>query len=372
MEAHSSSILSRLPTSYASPGLPVRVVGAASDLLTAAGAPYGCVAEEDDGPMAPKAPGAAGLEHEDCDEPTVAAVLATSGVPGQWVDEDEETDDEEEEEESDGGAGVEDPNAICPASGVGTLAPRSAWWLSSSAASLAASLWRPDAALGGVRPSPVLLSARLISVSIDSSCSLATLGVDAAGWSGLESGGDRGERMGDPPGTLPLEEDEALRVTTSFHELATDSLVARWCWSLGDPLLSLFLSNRFSNMGCTSPHGGSSSACASSPPVRLRSAASASKMRRTSSSSAVAPPPPPPPAAAAAGCGCACPPPALLLTLLEELTALHPLPVPLALPPAPPLAPLPSAQTVEEVTTLEPGSKPSCGVTVLATGGLGA
>lgn len=228
---------------------------------------------------------------------------------------------------------------------------------------MAASLWRPDDALGGVRPSPVLLSARLISVSMDSSCSLATLGVDAAGWSGLESGGDRGDRMGEPPGTLPLDEDEALRVTTSFHEFATDSLVARCCWSLGDPLLSLFLSNRFSNMGCTSPHGDSSSACASSPPVRLRSAASASKMRRTSSSSAVAPPD-----AAAAGCGCPC----ALLTLLEGPTAL--LPFPLLFPPAvaPPLAPLPSAQTVEEKATLEPGFKPSCGVTVLVIGGLGA
>lgn len=170
--------------------------------------------------------------------------------------------------------------------------------------------------------------------------------------------------MGEPPGTLPLDEDEALRVTTSFHELATDSLVARCCWSLGDPLLSLFLSNRFSNMGCTSPHGDSSSACASSPPVRLRSAASASKMRRTSSSSAVAPPD----AAAAAGCGCPC----ALLTLLEGPTAL--LPFPLLLPPAvaPPLAPLPSAQTVEEKATLEPGFKLSCGGTVLVTGGLGA
>lgn len=222
---------------------------------------------------------------------------------------------------------------------------------------MAASRWRPDDALGGVRPSPVLLSARLISVSIDSSCSLATLGVDAAGWSGLESGGDRGDRIGEPPGTLPLDEDEALRVTTSFHELATDSLVALCCWSLGDPLLSLFLSNRFSNMGCTSPHGDSSSACASSPPVRLRSAASASKMRRTSSSSAVAPPD-------AAGCGCC---PCTLLKLLEGPTELLPL-----LPPpcAPPFAPLPSAQTVEEKTALEPEFKPSCGVTVLVSGGL--
>lgn len=341
MEAHSSSILSRLPTSYASPCRPVRAdAGAASGLLTTAVGvppPYGGAAAVEDGAMAPNAPGAAGLEHEDCDEPTVAAVLATSGVPGQWVDEEEE--DDEDEEDSDGGAGVEDANAICPASGEGTLAPRSVWWLSSSAASLAASLWRPDDALGGVRPSPVLLSARLISVSIDSSCSLATLGVDAAGWSGLESGGDKGDRMGDPPGTLPFDEDEALSVTTSFHELATDSLVARCCWSLGEPLLSLFLSNRFSNMGCTSPHGGSSSDCASSPPVRLRSAASASRMRRTSSSSAAA-------------AGCPCP------LLLGGPTAL--LPVPLLLPLTDPLlTPLPSAQSVEEKATLEPVFRPS-------------
>lgn len=105
-----------------------------------------------------------------------------------------------------------------------------------------------------------------------------------AGWSGLESGagGESGDRMGDPPGTLPLEDDEALSVTTSFHELATDPLVLLAWHASPVCRVGSFFSNRFSNMGWTSPSAGSS---ASSPPVRLRSAASASKMRRASSSS---------------------------------------------------------------------------------------
>lgn len=130
-----------------------------------------------------------------------------------------------------------------------------------------------------------MLSPRLVSVSIDSSCSLLALGVPwEAGWSGLESGagGESGDRMGDPPGTLPLEDDEALSVTTSFHELATDPLVLLAWHASPVCRVGSFFSNRFSNMGWTSPSAGSS---ASSPPVRLRSAASASKMRRASSSS---------------------------------------------------------------------------------------
>lgn len=351
MDAHCSSILSKLPTSYASPGLPDRAARGSVASGRLAVPPYGGGAVAEDGATGPppKAPGAVGLEHEDCDEPAVAAVLATSGVAGHWVDEDddEEEDEDEDDEDSDGGAGVDDPNAIWLRSGVVSLSPRSAWLLSSSA-SFAASLWRPWATLGGVRRSPgVLLSPLLVSVSMDSSWSLANLGVDA-GWSGLESGGERGDRMGDPPGTLPFEEEEALSVTTSFHELATDSLVARWCWwSPGE----LLLSNRFSNMGCTAPRPRSSSSAGSSrPPVRLRSAASASRMRRASSSSAEPPPLPVP---------------------------VPPLPVPplpVAAPKLPPplLFALPSAPvTFEDATAFGPGS-PRGGVGVLVAGELGA
>lgn len=182
------------------------------------------------------------------------------------------------------------------------------------------------------------------------------LGVDA-GRSGLASeGGDSGERMGDPPGTLPpLEEDEALSVTTSFHELATDSLVARCgcccCSPPGDSAF-FFLSNRFSNMGCTSsPPGSSSDVACARPPVRLRSAASASKMRLASSSSATPPP-------TAAVCGWA---PRLVLLLVLLVTTTVPA---VALPPSLLLPPLflvelllllqLSSTPVDEVTTFRP------------------
>lgn len=255
------------------------------------------------------------------------------------------------------------------------VASRSACRLSSSV-SLAASLWCAGAALDGVKRSPApQLSPRLVSVSIDSSCSLVALGVDA-GRSGLASeGGDSGERMGDPPGTLPpLEEDEALSVTTSFHELATDSLVARCgcccCSPPGDSAF-FFLSNRFSNMGCTSsPPGSSSDVACVRLPVRLRSAASASKMRRASSSSATPPP------AAAAVCGWA-PRLALLLVLLVTTTvpavALPPslLPPPLFLVELLLLLQL-SSMHVDEVTTFRPDSRASGRGGGLSFGGLGA
>lgn len=254
------------------------------------------------------------------------------------------------------------------------VASRSACRLSSSV-SLAASLWCAGAALDGVKRSPApQLSPRLVSVSIDSSCSLVALGVDA-GRSGLASeGGDSGERMGDPPGTLPpLEEDEALSVTTSFHELATDSLVARCgcccCSPPGDSAF-FFLSNRFSNMGCTSsPPGSSSDVACARPPVRLRSAASASKMRRASSSSATPPP-------TAAVCGWA---PRLVLLLVLLVTTTVPA---VALPPSLLLPPLflvelllllqLSPTPVDEVTTFRPDSGASGRGGGLSFGGLGA
>lgn len=71
-----------------------------------------------------------GLEQEDWDEPTVAAVLATSGVAGHWVDDE----DEEDEGDDDECTGVDAAgNAARLLSAAGSRASSSMLPLSSSA-----------------------------------------------------------------------------------------------------------------------------------------------------------------------------------------------------------------------------------------------
>lgn len=82
IEAHSSSILRRLSTSYASVRPRDTALPNSDAVEYAVEAAVGYVDE------------VTGLEHDEWEEPTVAAVLAMSGVTGHCVEDD---DDEQEE-----------------------------------------------------------------------------------------------------------------------------------------------------------------------------------------------------------------------------------------------------------------------------------